>query len=58
MPRAIINQLFFIPGFFKDPMNRLTVSILINVVVETVSKIIGYEANMADIAYKIKIYEN
>ena len=30
----------------------------INFIVEKVSKLFGYEANMADIVYKIKIQEN
>ena len=29
-----------------------------HVVIEKISKVVGYEANMADICYKIKIHEN
>jgi secreted Zn-dependent insulinase-like peptidase len=57
MPRAIVQLFFFVPGLVDTPLKRVLNAVLIDILIEKVSKQIGYEANLADVNYSMKVLE-
>lgn len=58
MPRAIIQFILYIPGITDSPLKKGMNAIFTDILIEKVTKRIGYEATLADIGYSIKIFEN
>jgi len=58
MPRAIVNFIFYIPGLINTVYKKAQKSVFIDVLVEKVAQVIGYEATLADVAWNVKVLEN
>jgi hypothetical protein len=58
MPRAIVNFIFYIPGLINTAYKKAQQSVFIDVLVEKVAQVIGYEATLADVAWNVKVLEN
>jgi secreted Zn-dependent insulinase-like peptidase len=58
MPRVIIQLIFFSPCFSDHPLKRVSNAVFIDAFMEKVSEEVGYLANMADVVYSVKTYEN
>jgi hypothetical protein len=57
-PRAVVNIIFYIPGLIDSVYKKARKSIFIDVLVEKVAQVIGYEASLADISWNVKVLEN
>jgi secreted Zn-dependent insulinase-like peptidase len=58
MPRVVIQVIFYIPGICDHPLQRVTTAVFCDSFLEKVSEEIGYIANLADVVYSVKTYEN
>ena len=58
MPRVVVQLIFYIPGIVDKPYKKALLSVYIDVLIEKLSKQIGFEATQADVAYSIKVFEN
>jgi secreted Zn-dependent insulinase-like peptidase len=58
MPRVIVNFIFYIPGIINTVYKKAQKSVFIDVLVEKVAQVIGYEATLADVAWNVKVLEN
>ena len=58
MPRVNVNVICYIKDIISNPSKFALISIFIEIVLEKIQKIAGYQASMADISYSLKIHEN
>ncbi len=58
MPRVNINVICYIQDIINNPYKYAQISIFIEIVLEKIQKVVGYQASMADISYSLKIHEN
>ena len=57
MPRIIVHIILYIPNLCKSPLKRGCNAILIDLLTEKISKLIGYEATAADVSYALKVFQ-
>jgi secreted Zn-dependent insulinase-like peptidase len=58
MPRSVLYIVFILPDIIDTPLKRAYSGVFSECLVEKVASIIGHEANLADIGYSIKLFEN